>query len=427
MYDSDGIDKDWARKYILDPLTAPEPSEETGLGSSHYNPHRISLQALPSHTRQRPASPASSSSSFSDLGDRTAASYPTPPSTGNPEHKFSQRKRLPPPPSANHTAQHSVDSHCRPMMRTPNAASPESNFHPTNPFVSSPQSSNGKVLGKQASMNPHNRSNSELGHHSQPGAHKHSHRRPRTQSLGERFPGDMSHRPLDIIINDTRAADRQRRHRPRVSETDVIDALDTVGGMYHHGGPYDATLRSRNLDPRTSPVAAVQESNMEALRATPREYVMDSLRHHVPLQGTSTIPSGEYDYRGSRMSYEEGADLMREPDAPGGPYKRYADTKYHPDDLKGKGEPSYSLERALKEKKRAKNGEPDEIEMQTGLRSRNPHSKSKHQRSMTVALRGSSSATGNAYNDSELERRNSTGKKISDSLKRRWGSIRGRK
>jgi hypothetical protein len=96
--------------------------------------------------------------------------------------------------------------------------------------------------------------------------------------------------------------------------------------MYHHGGPYDATLRSRNLDPRTSPVAAVQESNMEALRATPREYVMDSLRHHVPLQGTSTIPSGEYDYRGSRMSYEEGADLMREPDAPGGPYKRYADT-----------------------------------------------------------------------------------------------------
>ncbi|PTB54889.1 hypothetical protein M431DRAFT_85559 [Trichoderma harzianum CBS 226.95] len=408
MYDSDGIDKDWARKYILDPLTAPEPSEETGLGSPHYNPHRISLQALPSHTRQRPASPASSSSSFSDLGDRAAASYPTPPSTGNPEHKFSQRKRLPPPPSANHTAQHR-------------------NFHPTNPFASSPQPSNGKVFGKQASMNPHNRSNSDLGHHSQPGAHKHSHRRPRTQSLGERFPGDMSHRPLDIIINDTRAADRQRRHRPRVSETDVIDALDTIGGMYHHGGPYDATLRSRNLDPRTSPVAAVQESNMEALRATPREYVMDSLRHHVPLQGTSTIPSGEYDYRGSRMSYEEGADLMREPDAPGGPYKRYADTKYHPDDLKGKGEPSYSLERALKEKKRAKNGEPDEIEMQSGLRSRNPHSKSKHQRSMTVALRGSSSATGNAYNDSELGRRNSTGKKISDSLKRRWGSIRGRK
>lgn len=307
----------------MDPLTAPEPSEETGLGSSHYNPHRISLQALPSHTRQRPASPASSSSSFEDLGDR---SYPTPPSTGNSEHRFSQRKRLPPPPSANHSAQHSVDSHCRPMMRNLNAATPEGNFHPTNPFASSPQPSNGKVLGKQASVNPHNRSNSDLGHHSQHGAHKHSHRRPRTQSLGERFPGDMSHRPLDIIINDTRAADRQRRHRPRVSETDVIDALDTIGGMYHHGGPYDATLRSRNLDPRTSPVAAVQESNMEALRATPREYVMDSLRHHVPLQGTATIPSGEYDYRGSRMSYEEGADLMREPDAPGGPYKRYADT-----------------------------------------------------------------------------------------------------
>ncbi|KAL6702042.1 hypothetical protein J3F84DRAFT_356550 [Trichoderma pleuroticola] len=426
MYDSDSIDKDWARKYILDPLTAPEPSEETGLGSSHYNPHRISVQALPSHTRQRPASPASSSSSISDLADRIAASYPTPPSTGNPENKFSQRKRLPPPPSANPTAPHNVDSHCRPMMRNSNVASPEGNFHPTNPFASA-QPSEGKVVGKQASMNPHNRSNSELANYSQPGAHKQSHRHHRTQSLGERFPGDMSHRPLDIIINDTRAADRRRRHRPRVSETDIIDALDTIGGMYHHGGPYDATLRSRNLDPRTSPVAAVQESNMAALRATPREYVMDSLRHHVPLQGTSTIPSGDYDYRGSRMSYEEGADLMREPDAPGGPYKRWADTKYHPDDLKGKGEPSFSLERALKEKKRAKDGEPDEIEMQTGLHSRNRHSKSKHQRSISVALHGSSSATGNAYNNSELERRNSTGKKISDSLKRRWGSIRGRK
>ncbi|KAL7908890.1 hypothetical protein GGI35DRAFT_417066 [Trichoderma velutinum] len=423
MSDSDGIDKDWARKYILDPLTAPEPSEETGLGSSHYNPHRISVQALPSHTRQRPASPASSFSSFSDLGDRIPTSYPTPPPTGNPDHKFSQRKRLPPPPSANPanpTTPHNLNSHCRPTMRTPSAVNPESNFHPTNPFASS-QSSTGKVLGKQASMNPHNRSNSESV------AHKQGNRHHRSQSLGGRFPGDMSHRPLDIIMNDTRAADRQRRHRPRVSETDVIDALDTIGGMYHHGGPYDATLRSRNLDPRTSPVAAVQESNMAALRATPREYIIDSLRHHIPLQGTSTIPSGEYDYRGSRMSYEEGADLMREPDAPGGAYKRYADTKYHPDDLKGKGEPSYSLERALKEKKRAKNGEPDEIEMQSGFHSRNRHSKSKHQRSITVALHGNSSATGNAYTDSDLQRRNSTGKKLSDSLKRRWGSIRGRK
>ncbi|EHK25431.1 uncharacterized protein TRIVIDRAFT_79303 [Trichoderma virens Gv29-8] len=420
MADSDGIDKDWARKYILDPLTAPEPSEETGLGSSHYNPHRISVQALPSHTRQRPNSSSTSGSRSSNSNLR--GSYPA----ANADHTLSLRKRLPPPPSASPDPP-SLGSNCRPMMHSSVAANPEDDFHPTNPFAS-PQPSSSKVLGRHASMNPHNHSASESVNYNQPGAHRQGHNRSRTQSLGERFPGDMSHRPLDIIRSDTRAADRHRRHRPRVSETDIIDTLDTIGGIYHHGGPYDATLRSRNLDPRTSPVAAVQESNMEALRATPREYVMDSLRHHVPLQGTSTIPSGDFDYRGSRMSYEEGADLMREPDAPGGPYKRWADTKYHPDDLKGKGEPSYSLERALKEKKRAKNGEPDEIEMQSGLHSRNRHSKtSKHQRSITVALHGTSSSTGNAYNNNDLQRRNSTGKKISDSLKRRWGSIRGRK
>ncbi|KAL7949653.1 hypothetical protein V8C42DRAFT_341596 [Trichoderma barbatum] len=412
---SDTIDKDWARKYILDPLTAPEPSEETGLGSSHYNYNRISLQAQPSHTRQRPSSSGSSSGgSRSGLRDRHA-SYPAPHPTVDAECGLRPRKRLPPPPSVN--------------PEKPTASSNlESKFHPTNPFASPQPAST--AIGKQASVHPHHRSVSESVNYHLAGSRRdgYNHNHNRTQSLGERFPGDMSHRPLDIIRNDTRAANRQPRHRPRVSETDIIDALDTIGGMYHHGGPYDATLRSRNLDPRTSPVAAVQESNMEALRATPREYLIDSLRHHIPLQGTSTIPSGSLDHRGSRMSYEEGPDLMREPDAPGGPYRRWADTKYHPDDLKGKGEPSYSIERALKEKRRAKDGEPEEIEMQSGLYSRNHHSKpSKHQRSITVALHGSASSNGNAYNNTDLQRRNSTGKKLSDSLKRRWGSIRGRK
>ncbi|KAB1718543.1 hypothetical protein FNE72_29140, partial [Klebsiella pneumoniae] len=99
--------------------------------------------------------------------------------------------------------------------------------------------------------------------------------------------------------------------------------LDTIGGNYHHGGPYDATLTSRNLNSKYSPVAAVKDSNRDALRATPRENVLDSLNFHVPLQGTASIPPGGVDMSGNVMDYTEGADLMREPDAAGGPYKRW--------------------------------------------------------------------------------------------------------
>lgn len=147
----------------------------------------------------------------------------------------------------------------------------------------------------------------------------------RHRSLRQRYPGDMSHRPLDMLRADARAADRgpHQRHRKRISDTDTIDALDTIGGAYHHGGPYDATLTSRNLNAKYSPVAAVKASNEAALRATPRENIQDSLERHVPLQGTATIPAGARDMSGRIMDYEEGADLMREPDADGGAYKRW--------------------------------------------------------------------------------------------------------
>ena len=38
---------------------------------------------------------------------------------------------------------------------------------------------------------------------------------------------------------------------------------------------------------------------------------------------TATIPAGARDMSGRIMDYEEGADLMREPDADGGAYKRW--------------------------------------------------------------------------------------------------------
>lgn len=136
----------------------------------------------------------------------------------------------------------------------------------------------------------------------------------------------MSERPLQAIKRATKAADRAP-HLRRQNRTgaDMVDVLDetAIGGVYHHDGPYDATLASRNRDKRYAPVEAVKYGNSEALKATPRENVVDSLERHVPLQGTATIPPGERDLSGRVMEYEEGADLMREADAPGGAYKRW--------------------------------------------------------------------------------------------------------
>ncbi len=136
----------------------------------------------------------------------------------------------------------------------------------------------------------------------------------------------MSHRPLDQLRKETKAANRAPHLRKKhIPGADSIDKLDKsmIGGLYHHEGPYDATLISRNANVKYAPVDAVKSTNEEAIRATPKEYIKDSLTKHVPLQGTSVIPPGFEDFSGRRMDYEEGADLMREPDAAGGAYKRW--------------------------------------------------------------------------------------------------------
>jgi hypothetical protein len=138
----------------------------------------------------------------------------------------------------------------------------------------------------------------------------------------------MSHRPLDQLRKQTKAADRaphlKRRHMPGADSIDVLDK-SVFGGTYHHEGPYDATLLARNTSYLSSPIEAVRETNNEAIRATPRENIKDSLDRHVPLQGIAVIPPGMSGLDGKVMQYEEGADLMREPDAPGGAYKRWGD------------------------------------------------------------------------------------------------------
>jgi hypothetical protein len=86
----------------------------------------------------------------------------------------------------------------------------------------------------------------------------------------------------------------------------MIDDLDSVpGGRYHHEGPFDATLLSRNLDVQSSPVAAVARSNQDALKATPQEKIRDAVRSHVPLDGVAAVPPGERDGLGRVYSYEE--------------------------------------------------------------------------------------------------------------------------
>jgi hypothetical protein len=175
----------------------------------------------------------------------------------------------------------------------------------------------------------------------------------RTSSLTSRFPGDKSHHPLAQLTAENRAADRAPHLRAKHQiGPDTIDTLDNVSGTaYHHSGPYDATLLARNTIPISSPVAALAESNAETLKATPREKIIDSVRGHRPLDGVTAYPPGGIDPNGHVYDYEPGENMMTAGNPTGGAYKRWPGVTYHPDDIKGKGEPSYSVEKALKDHK----------------------------------------------------------------------------
>jgi len=238
--------------------------------------------------------------------------------------------------------------------------------------------------------------------------------RNRGSSLTSRFPGDNSHRPLEIIKRQIKAADRaphlSKRHLPG---SDGIDRLDVTGGMYHHDGPYDAALLARNTSFMSSPLEALSTSNEEALKATPREKIIDSIEKHRPLDGVAMVPPGLTDELGRRYDYQEGADLMVEDG-----YRRWPGVTYLPEDLKGKGEPSYSIEKALKDHKahnRSVSDDSSAIEMTSRPRS-----------SGNGLL-----STNNAQNYSEWEgdirRSNTTGRNITGRLSKRLGSLRRRK
>ena len=147
----------------------------------------------------------------------------------------------------------------------------------------------------------------------------------RTSSLREKHPGDKTHRPLDMLRqNEVRAQRSPHLRRRHHSGADSIDTLDNItGGAYHHEGPYDAASLARNLEPRYAPIAAVAGGNREALKATPREKVQDSIQKHYPLDGTALVPPGSSDRYGRRFNYAEGTDMMREDNPAGGAYRRW--------------------------------------------------------------------------------------------------------
>lgn len=246
------------------------------------------------------------------------------------------------------------------------------------------------------------RSSSAVGH-STP-AHSAPRRSASNAHSKHRSTNSRDAKPLEYMKSHNRSANRT--HRRGKSLSDPIDALDTIGGGYHHDGPYEATLASRNRNPKYAPLNAVRDSNNEALRATPREFIEDSLRLHVPLQGVATIPAG-MTHGDQFMDYKEGADLMREEDAEGGAYKRWEGVKYHPDDLKGKGEPSYTYERDQAWKGKGLL-EPEGIELRP--QNRRAHSS------------GAPSSASTGREGGDIRRSNTTGKKrLSDGLKRRFG------
>ncbi|KAH7027436.1 uncharacterized protein B0I36DRAFT_364639 [Microdochium trichocladiopsis] len=261
-------------------------------------------------------------------------------------------------------------------------------------------------------------------------------------------------RPLEQIKRETKAANRAPHLRKQnFTGTDQIDMLDDVGigGAYHHDGPYDATLASRNRDKRYAPVEAVKETNMAALRATPRERIQDSLKHHVPLSGTAEVPPGMTDRFGRVLDFEEGDDLMRDSDAPGGPYARYEHVPYHPEDLKGKGEPSFTIERDRKARKHAKSksmGSANgtnvyEMQPQAGRasasgREQHPGEVGRGAKNGTTPITRQRSSSSGAFpsnsrssplgasGSGDLSRRASTSKRLSGGLKRTFGSLRRR-
>ncbi|RPB27118.1 hypothetical protein L211DRAFT_608792 [Terfezia boudieri ATCC MYA-4762] len=187
-------------------------------------------------------------------------------------------------------------------------------------------------------------------HHPRPSKH-----RPVRPTHNRSVSSNPSVSPLAKIKEEHKAAHRAKHLRKAVP-ADTIDSLDKSffgNGTYHHEGPYDATLASRQI-PGHSPIDAVKYTNAQALAATPRANIIDSLTRKVPLQGVGMVPPGVVGPGGQKFEYEE-EDIQRSQGGLG----RWSGIEYLDADIKGKGEPSFTIEeqeKALEAQRRSQKG-----------------------------------------------------------------------
>lgn len=144
----------------------------------------------------------------------------------------------------------------------------------------------------------------------------------RARSTCTTTPSKSNHQPPSYegtvkgSLDDSRTRTRRKRSRHQrasYNQTDIIDGLDhTSPYIYHHEGPFDAASARRNAVKKYSPLEAVKESNAEALRATPRERIMDAINRHRPLDGTGFYPPNTVGRNGQVYEYEEGTNMMDE-------------------------------------------------------------------------------------------------------------------
>ena len=268
-----------ASQYLLDPLNAPQPSEETGPGTS-YN------STFPPGAAAKSSSQIEQEKRRAHIHTRSLDKDQTSPLTSSSP----RRSHFP-------NAQESSSSHDERAPR---------------------ESSDGRLSSEVATSSV-NRLSSDMPESSaRPSGEG---RRPRGSSLTARFPGDQTHKPLDIIRKESKKAHRAPHLRKdRHIGADSIDRLAAIGGSYHHSGPYDPASLGRNWKRAEGPVDALSSTNEEALKATPQEKVLDSIRRHRPLDGVAMTAPGMPDPAGRILQYEEGSNMMI---ANGGNFKRW--------------------------------------------------------------------------------------------------------
>jgi hypothetical protein len=138
----------------------------------------------------------------------------------------------------------------------------------------------------------------------------------------------------------------------KVLPPDVIDLMDDTTLLRHHSGPFDAVTKSAYLSKDKSPLAALEKSTEQILKATPEISIRDSLNQHVPLQNIAvvapgqTIPGGLPD---EVLDYKE-ENLI-------GDVGRWDGIEYDDDDRRAKGHPGWDgafMGRGRNEAERAK-------------------------------------------------------------------------